>query len=343
MINEKAKLNPNMFEEDAQKNPTRNGFGDGLVQAGKDDENVVALTADLSESVRTHKFAKEFPDRFFEVGIAEQNLASVASGLAAVGKIPFAASYAIFHPGRSWEQIRSTICYNDQPVKIIGSHSGLLTGPDGGTHQALEDIAITRVMPNMVVISPCDEIEARKATIAMAKTAQPTYLRLSREKTVQITTEETPFEIGKGVTLWTYGKPDAKAVDGIQKTEKLDVGIITTGVVTHRVLKVAKELERAGTKVEVLNIHTIKPIDQDAIIDLARRAGAIVTVEEHQIAGGLGSAVSEVLSANAPTPQEFVGVNDRYGQSGDGFELWDVYGLSENDIVMAVEKVIGRK
>jgi transketolase len=332
MLNEKAKLNPDLFNEEVEKTPTRNGFGDALLELGKENENIVALTADLSESVRTHKFAEEFPERFFEVGIAEQNLVSVASGLAHQGKIPFAASYAVFSPGRNWEQIRTTICYNNQPVKMIGSHSGLLTGPDGGTHQALEDIAITRVLPNMTVISPCDYQEAYKATTTMAETADPTYLRLSREKTPQITTDETPFEIGKALTLF-----DAK------DQEKVDVGIITTGVITYQSLKTAQKLEDEGISVEVINIHTIKPIDEQAIIKLAQKAGAIVTVEEHQKTGGLGSAVAEVLSINHPTPIEFVGVDDKYGESGSGYELFGHFGIDEEGIEKAVKKVIKRK
>ena len=341
MLNENAKINKDLFEKDFgesagfSKTPTRNGFGDALLKAGEENENVVALTADLSESVRTHKFAESFPNRFFEVGIAEQNLVSVAAGLAHLGKIPFAASYAVFSPGRNWEQIRTTICYNNQNVKIIGSHSGLLTGPDGGTHQALEDIAITRVLPNMVVISPCDYQEAYKATIAMSETTDPTYLRLSREKTPQITTSETPFEIGKAITLFS---PKATKRDG-----KIDVGIISTGVITHQALLAAKKLEEDGLKVEVINMHTIKPIDEKAIIELAKKAGAIVTVEEHQIAGGLGGAVAEVLSGNIPTPVEFVGMKDEYGESGNGFELFKHFEIDEEAIAKAAKSVIKRK
>lgn len=338
MLSEKAKLNPDLFKEDFgasngfEKTPTRNGFGDALLEIGKENENVVALTADLSESVRTHKFAEAFPERFYEVGIAEQNLVSVASGLAHQGKIPFAASYAVFSPGRNWEQIRTTVCYNNQPVKIIGSHSGLLTGPDGGTHQALEDIAITRVLPNMTVISPCDYQEAFKATVKMSETTDSTYMRLSREKTPQITTLETPFEIGKALTLFEPKDP-----------EKVDVGIISTGVITYQALKTAQKLEEEGMSVEVINIHTIKPLDQDAIIKLAQKAGAIVTVEEHQINGGLGSAVAEVLSSNHPTPMEFVGVRDKYGESGNGFELFKHFEVDESAIEKAVKKVIEKK
>ncbi len=331
MISKNAKINPNIFEEKISTKPSRDGFGDGVVSAGKDDPRIVVLTADLSESTRANKFAETFPNRFFDVGIAEQNLASVASGLAAMGKVPYATSYAVFSPGRNWEQIRTTICYNNQPVKIIGSHAGLLTGPDGGTHQSLEDLAITRVLPNMVVICPCDYEEAKKATIAAATNNKPTYIRLCRDKTAEITTAETPFKIGKAVKVF---EPE----DG-----KPEVGIISTGVLLYKVLKVANELEQSGTKVEVLNIHTIKPIDDGAIIDLAKRAGRIVTVEEHQIIGGLGSAVAEVLTQNHPAPIEFVGVKDEYGQSGEGEELLTEYGLDEAGILSAVKKVLGRK
>lgn len=344
MINPKVKLNPNIFEEDVEHAPTRNGFGDGVVEAGQVDNNVVVLTADLAESTRADKFAKQFPNRFFECGIAEQSMVSVASGLAAMGKIPFATSYAVFSPGRNWEQIRTTICYNDVPVKIVGSHAGLMTGPDGGTHQALEDLALTRVLPRMVVLNPCDYEEAKKATLACAKTSDPTYLRLCREKTPTITTDKTPFEIGKGITM--FGVGDGGAGDdgeGGNNTENPDVGIISTGFLTHEVLRAARELEESGTKVEVLHIHTIKPLDEKGIINLAERARAIVTVEEHQIHGGLGSAVAEVLAQNNPVPQEFVGVRDQYGQSGTGKELLEHYGLDENGILEAVKKVLARK
>ena len=344
MLNENAKLNKDLFKEDfgesagLPKTPTRNGFGDALLKAGEENENIVALTADLSESVRTHKFAEAFPDRFFEVGIAEQNLVSVAAGLAHLGKIPFAASYAVFSPGRNWEQIRTTVCYNNQNVKIIGSHSGLLTGPDGGTHQALEDIAITRVLPNMTVISPCDYQEAHKATIAMSETKDPTYLRLSREKTPQITTAETPFEIGKAVELFGSIKTGQSVED-----KKLDVGVITTGVITYQALKAVEKLDKEGLSIKVINIHTIKPIDEKAIIELAQKSNAIVTVEEHQIAGGLGSAVAEVLSKNYPTPIEFVGMKDEYGESGNGYELFKHFEIDEESIEKAIKSVIKRK
>jgi transketolase len=324
-------LNPDIFEETVEKVPVRNGFGTGLVKAGDENKNVVALTADLSESVRTHLFAEKYPERFFQVGIAEQNLVSVASGMAAMGKIPFAASYAVFSPGRSWEQIRTTIAYNEQPVIVVGSHAGVTTGPDGGTHQALEDIAITRVLPNMTVISPCDHIEAEKAVLALTKKPRPTYLRLGREKTPVITTAETPFEIGKGQLFFQ------------PQENKIDIGIISTGWLTHTAIKVAQEFEERGINVAVLNISTIKPLDTEAVLSLAKKARAIVTVEEHQIAGGLGGAVAEFLVQNFPVPQEFVGMKDKFGESGEPMELIDVFGMDDNGIVRAVEKVLSRK
>jgi len=331
MIDPIAKINPQIFENDIEKTPTRNGFGDGVAEEGGRNKNIVVLTADLSESVRAHTFAEKFPDRFFECGIAEQSMVSVAAGLAAIGKIPFATSYAVFSPGRNWEQIRSTVCYNNQPVKIIGSHAGLLTGPDGGTHQALEDIAITRTLPNLTVINPCDYQEAKKATIACSKTAEPTYIRTCRAKTPNITTKNTPFEIGKAGRVFK------------SHNSGTDVAILSTGILLHSAMKVAHELEGQGIGVEVLNFHTIKPIDEKSIINVAKRAGAIVTVEEHQKKGGFGSAVAEVLSENLPTPQEYVAVDDEYGQSGDGNELLEHYSLSENDIEKAVKRVLERK
>lgn len=328
MINEDQKLNPNIFDE-VEQEPIRVGFGDGLLEAGKIDENVVGLCADLTESTKMNKFAEEFPQRFIEIGVAEQNLASVASGMAAMGKIPFISSYAMFSPGRNWEQIRTTICYNDVPVKIVGSHAGISVGPDGGTHQAIEDIAITRVIPNMVVISPCDSIQAKKATLACAKTKEPTYLRLAREKTPIITTEDTPFEIGKAEIYFN--------------NEESEVGIIATGALLYKALVVAKKLEEEGIKVRVLNVHTIKPLDKKAVVDLAKETGAIVTVEEHQIIGGLGSAVAELLAKEIPTPQEFIGIKDRFGQSGTPDELIEYYEMGENHIMQAVKKVLARK
>ena len=331
MLSPEAKLNTKLFDKDCEQAPIRKGFGEGLLAAGEEDVNVVGLCADLTESTQMHFFAQKFPERFVQVGVAEQNLAGVASGMAAMGKIPFISSYAMFSPGRNWEQIRTTICYNDRPVKIVGSHAGVSVGPDGGTHQAIEDIAITRVIPRMVVLSPCDAIEAKKATIAAAKTDTPVYLRLAREKTPVITTKDSPFEIGKAQIFWQppNGKPE--------------VLIIATGALVYKALLAAQNLEKEKIGATVLNIHTIKPLDEKQIIKLTKEAGAIVTIEEHQIAGGLGSAVSEVLSQNFPVPIEFIGVRDQFGQSGKMEELLEHYGMNEKSIFDAVKKVIQRK
>lgn len=332
MLNPLQKLNSKLFDKDVEQISMRKGFGEGLVVAGDINKNVVALCADLAESTCTHLFKNKYPDRFIEMGIAEQNMASTASGMAAMGKIPFIASYAVFNPGRNWEQIRTTICYNDRPVKIIGSHVGVSVGPDGGSHQALEDIAITRVIPNMVVISPCDAIEAKKATIACSKTKEPTYIRLARNNTPVITTIDTPFEIGKAQLLFA---PENNA--------RAEVGIIATGSLVYKALKVAQDLEKEGRKVKVLNLSTIKPLDENAVWTLAHETGAIVTVEEHQIAGGMGSAVTECLAKHYPAPIEFIGVKDKFGQSGTPEELSEHYGLDEKDIKEALKRVMLRK
>ncbi len=330
MFNPTAKLNTKIFDKDVEQAPIRKGFGEGLLIAGKADEHVVALCADLTESTKMDAFVKEFPKRFVEMGVAEQNLVTVASGMAAMGKIPFVSSYAMFSPGRNWEQVRTTIAYNDRPVKIVGSHAGISVGPDGGTHQAIEDIALMRVMPRMVVLSPCDAIEAKKATIAAAKNGTPVYLRLAREKTPIITTEETPFEIGKAQVFYA---PEKKA----------QVGIIATGALVARAMNVAHALSDKGIAVKVLNLATIKPLDHEAILNLAKETGAIVTVEEHQIAGGMGSAVAECLAQWLPTPQEFIGVKDEFGQSGTPDELIAYYKMDEVAIEEAVKKVLERK
>jgi len=335
VLNPKLKLNPKVFndagENACEQVPIRKGFGQGLLSAGEADINVVGLCADLTESTQMHLFANKFPERFIQVGVAEQNLATVASGMAAMGKIPFCSSYAMFSPGRNWEQIRTTISYNDRKVVVVGSHSGISVGPDGGTHQALEDIALMRVMPNMDVVSPCDAIEAKKATLALAKSGRPAYLRLVREKTPIITTEETPFDLGKAEIYWM---PDV----GLAQ-----VGIIATGGLLHRAILAAKELEAEGIKTKVMNLASIKPIDVDAVVALAKECKALVTVEEHQIAGGMGSAVAEVLSQNFPTPIEFIGVKDLFGQSGTPDELIEHYGIGKNSIKEAVKKVLSRK
>ncbi len=331
MLNSSQKLNPKLFDKKVDQLPIRQGFGEGLLEVGEKNSQVVGLCADLTESTKMHLFAKKFPERFVQVGIAEQNLASVASGMAAMGKIPFISSYAMFSPGRNWEQIRTTICYNDRAVIIAGSHAGISVGPDGGTHQAIEDIAITRVIPNMVVISPCDAIEAHKATVASVELGKPTYIRLAREKTPVITTIDTPFEVGKAQIL--YGEEKARA----------DIGIVATGALVYKALKVAETLKDEGINVKVLNISTIKPLDSEAVVNLAKTCGAVVSVEEHQIVGGLGSAVAECLSQNFPVPQEFIGVKNLFGQSGKQDELIKHYEMDEEAITKACKKVIGRK
>ncbi|KKU81024.1 MAG: hypothetical protein UY07_C0027G0005 [Parcubacteria group bacterium GW2011_GWA1_47_8] len=322
-------LNPKLFDTDVEQAPIRAGFGEGLVLAAREDERVVALCCDLTESTKMDAFAKEFPKRFFEMGIMEQSSASVASGMAAMGKIPFLSSYAMFSPGRNWEQIRTTICYNDRKVVIAGSHAGVSVGPDGGTHQAIEDIALTRVISNMVVITPCDSIEAKKATIAAAKTSIPTYIRLAREKTPIVTTEDTPFEIGKAQIFY---HPESVPVK---------VGIIACGSLVHNALLAARELEGEGIGAVVMNIGTVKPIDREAVVALAKECGMIVTVEEHQVAGGMGSAVAEVLSAEHPTKIAFVGVHDKFGQSGTPNELVKHYGMDKEGIKYAVRMLVG--
>lgn len=331
MLNQSLKLNTKIFNTDVEKNSTRQGFGEGLLQAGIDNKDVVALCADLTESTKVNIFADKFPDRFVQVGIAEQNMASVASGMASMGKIPFIASYGIFNPGRNWEQIRTTICYNNQPVKIIGSHEGLSVGPDGGSHQMLEDIALARVIPNMVVISPCDYIEAKKATIACAKTKDPTYVRLSRNNTPIITTNETPFVIGKAQIVF---EPEI----GLAR-----VGIIATGPILYKAILAARELEKNGIKVKVMNLSTIKPLNENAIIILAKETKAIVTVEDHQIAGGMGGAVAECIAQNYNIPMEFVGINNQFGQSGTPEELEKYYHVDTIDIIEKVKKILKRR
>ncbi|MDO8521830.1 MAG: transketolase C-terminal domain-containing protein [bacterium] len=303
---------------------TRDGFGKGVVEAGRADARVVVLSADLAESTRADGFQKEFPKRFIEVGVAEQNMATVSAGMAIYGKIPFITSYATFSPGRNWEQIRTTIAINNVSVKICGMHAGLLTGPDGATHQALEDIALMRAMPNMIVISPCDAEEGRRATLAAAKSDKPVYLRFARDKTPVMTTPETPFEIGKAQVFW--------------KSKNPKVAVCATGPLVHNALLAARELEEKGIGTIVVNVHTIKPLDKETIVSVAREAGSVVTVEEHQITGGLGGAVAELLARECPTPIEFVGVHDKFGQSGEPKELVEAYGLGVSHIVAAIKR-----
>ncbi|MFN3188341.1 MAG: transketolase family protein [Candidatus Paceibacteria bacterium] len=322
-----SQLNQTILEGDVERAPTRYGYGDGLLEAGKRDERVVALCADLTESTRTQQFAEAFPDRFIQVGIAEQNMASVASGMAAMGKIPFIASYAMFSPGRSWEQVRTTIAYNESNVKIIGAHAGVSVGPDGATHQAVEDIALMRVIPNMVVIAPMDVHEARKATLLAARFEGPVYIRIGRSETPVVTTIETPFEIGKAQRLYT------KSVDS-----KRTIGIITTGVLGYNAVMAAVGLEKQGIGVSVLHMATIKPLDTQALEAFASEHTELVTVEEHQCAGGLGSVVCEHLASVLPIKISRLGINDEFGQSGEPEELLTHYGLDTNGIVNFCQK-----
>ncbi len=337
MLNPEAKLNPKIFSKDIEKTPIRNGYGEGLLIAGERDKNVVVLCADLTESTRSEAFAKKFPERFFELGVAEQNLATIAAGLGISGKIPFISSYATFSPGRNWEQIRTTISYNDSNVKIAGHHAGISVGPDGATHQAIEDIATMRVMANMKVFVPCDAIEARKATATAAQIWGPIYLRFARERTPVVTTEETPFQPGKAEIFWQpLGKARGKSL-------KPQAAIIACGTLVYNALLAAQELEKEKIGAIVINNHTIKPMDEHTIIDAAKRCGAVVTVEEHQVAGGMGSAVAELLAKKHPTPQEFIGMQGVFGESGAPQDLIKKYGMDVRDIVAAVKKVIKRK
>ena len=330
-INLKLKLVENIFDpKSIEQKPTRNGYGDGLLELGKKNSNVVVLCADLIESTRSEPFAKAYPERFVEMGVAEQNMASVAAGLAAVGKVPFISSYAMFSPGRNWEQVRTTICYNERHVIVAGAHTGVSVGPDGATHQAIEDIALVRVIPNMTVIVPADALEAKKATIVSADLQGPVYLRFAREKTPVFTTNGTPFEVGKAEIFW-------------QSDKKPDVAIIGCGPLVHNAILAAHELEKEGIKSVVVNNHTIKPIDEKTIVRVAKEAGAIVTVEEHQIQGGMGSAVAEVLAKNHPVPIEFIGVQNRFGESGSPAELVEHFGMGVIHIVQAVKNVVRRK
>lgn len=329
MIRKLAKLSKNIFKKEMEKISSRNGYGEGLIVAGEKDENVVVLCADLTESTRSHLFQDKFPERFIEVGVAEQALATIASGMANYGKIPFISSFAIFSPGRNWEQIRTTICLNDVPVKIAGSHAGITLGPDGATHQMLEDIAIMRALPNMIVIAPADIMETKKAVIEAAKNEKPTYIRFSREETPVFTTEESPFKIGRTESLW--------------ETKNPQVAIIACGPLVYEALLAAKELEKSNIETLVINCHTIKPLDEQAIIRAAKTTGAVVTVEEHQIAGGLGGAVSEVLARNFPVPMGFVGMLNSFGESGKPSELLAKYKMKSADIARAVKRVIKLK
>lgn len=317
-LNKKMFLN--FFRE---RIPTREGYGDALVELGKN-RKIMVLCADLTGSTKVDKFAKKYPLQFVEIGVAEQNLVTVAAGLAAVGKIPFVSSYAMFCPGRCWEQIRTTICYNDTNVKVIGAHAGISVGPDGATHQALEDIAIMRTLPNMIVVVPADYEQTLKATKAVAKFKGPVYMRFAREKTEQMTTKVTPFKIGKA-QVFKDGK---------------DVALIGAGPVVYECLKAAEMLEEKGVSATVINCHTIKPLDGKTILKAAKKCNAVVTVEEHQINGGLGGAVSEFLSENYPVKMKRVGMKDRFGESGEPEELLKVFGFSAENVYKEAMKLV---
>lgn len=310
-------LNPNVFSEEVEKEPIRTGFGRGLKTAGEQNEQVVALCADLTDSTQMSHFKEAFPERFVEIGVAEQNLVTVGSGMAAMGKVPFTSSYAAFSPGRNWEQIRTTICLNNQPVKIVGSHAGVSVGPDGATHQMLEDIALMRVLPNMVVIAPGDSIEAEKATLALAADSRPAYLRLAREKTPILSTADTPFEIGKAYVL----------------RDGRDITLMGTGTMTYQLLVAANILAQEGIEAEVLHVPTIKPLDDETILASLRKTGRALTAEEAQKDGGFGGAVAELLSMKLPMPLKRIGMKDRFGESGDPDQLLREFGLTSETIV----------
>ena len=321
-------LSENLYQRDKlEQKPTRDGYGQGLVESGQKNPNVVVLCADLSGSTRSKMFQDEFPERFIEVGIAEQNMMSMAAGLALVGKIPFISTYSVFCPGRNWDQLRISVAYNQVNVKLTGAHAGVSVGQDGATHQGLEDIAITRCLPNMTVLAPCDMIETKKATIAAGQMEGPVYLRFAREATPIFTTEKTPFKIGQAEVF----------------KKGADATIIACGPTVYEALLAANDLAEENFSVGVINNHTIKPIDQETIIEAAEKTGAVVTAEDHQIMGGMGSAVCEVLAKECPVPVEMIGVQDRFGESGSPEELMKEFYLTADDIKKAVKKVIKRK
>lgn len=307
--------------------PTRNGYGEGLVEAGKKNEKVVVLCADLTESTRSHLFAEKFPERFIEVGIAEQNMAGIASGLAISGKIPFVSTYGVFCPGRNWDQVRVNICYNNANVKLTGAHTGVSVGPDGATHQALEDIAIMRCLPGMTVLAPCDYLETKKATMAAAKIKGPVYLRFAREATPVFTAPATPFKIGRA-EIFREGK---------------EITIVACGPLVYQALLAAEKLHQEKISVEVINSHAVKPLDVKTIVKSVKKTGAAVTAEDHQINGGLGSAVAEALAENYPVPLARVGMPDSFGESGPPQELLGKYGMTAPHIIKAVKKILRRK
>ena len=326
MPEEAAQLSANLFADDIEKKPTRDGFGIGIVEAGRADERIVVLCADLKESTRAEVFEKAFPERFVEMGVAEQNMAAVAAGMALAGKIPFITSYAAFSPGRNYEQIRTTIALNEANVKVCGMHAGVSVGPDGATHQMLEDIGMMRMLPNMIVINPGDAEEARKAVEAAALHTGPVYLRFGRAPTPVFTTPGTPFSVGKALMVW-----DSKAPV---------VAILSTGALTHEALLAAHVLATENIETAVLHCPTIKLLDTDAVLGVCRRAGRVLTLEEHQIAGGFGSAVAELLSERHPVSLKRLGINDQFGQSGEPCELLTHYGLDAVHIIAAAKSLL---
>ena len=329
MLNPALKLNQKIFDKNVEVAPTRKGYGDALEKLGEVNPNIVVLCADLTDSTQCAKFAEKFPERFIECGVAEQNMAAIAAGLGVSGKIPFISSYATFSPGKNWETIRTTIVYNQSNVKIAGHHSGIVTGADGATHQATEDIAITRAWPWIKVIVPCDCHEALRATETSADIKGPIYLRFTRDKTPVITTDKTPFDINRAQVYWLSKNPQAT--------------IFGTGHLLYYALVAASKLEREKIDVDVVNVATIKPIDEKTITTLAEKSGAVVTVEDHQITGGLGGAIAELLAKQNPLPMEFIGLQDTFAESGKPAELIEKYKMDDVAIIEAVKKVIERK
>lgn len=327
MISKAANLVSNVLEKDVEQVPTRDGYGQGLVELGHENEQVVVLSADLADSTRAGKFREEHPDRFVECGVAEQNMANVAVGLALNGKVPFVSTYGVFCPGRNWDQIRISSCYNEANVKFAGAHTGISVGPDGATHQAMEDVALTRVLPKMNVFVPADMEETRKVTLAAAEIEGPVYFRFARAASPAFTTEKTPFIPGKALTL----------------REGKDVAIIGAGPIIHEALLAAEMLVEKGISVKVINSASIKPIDEEAIEKVARDCGAIVTVEEHQVMGGVGSAIAEVVARTYPVPIEFIGMQNSFGESGEPAELLKKYRMDKEAIADAVRRVHTRK
>ncbi|WP_213521887.1 transketolase family protein [Nonlabens sp.] len=315
-----------IYENTGSKD-TRSGFGDGLTELGQKNKNVVALCADLTGSLKMNAFADNHPERFFQVGIAEANMMGMAAGMTIGGKIPFTGTFANFSTGRVYDQIRQSIAYSDKNVKICASHSGLTLGEDGATHQILEDIGLMKMLPGMTVINTCDYNQTKAATLAIAEHHGPVYLRFGRPKVANFTPEKGEFKIGKAVVL----------------QEGTDVTIIATGHLVWEALEAAKALNEKGISAEVINIHTIKPLDEEAIIQSAKKTGCVVTAEEHNFLGGLGESVARTLSLNCPTPQEFVATNDTFGESGTPEQLLEKYGLNAENITLKAEKVIKRK